>query len=459
MNHTSNLRRGLAARLTITGAVLLLGMSVMANTASAGAANLTRFGPETFERERGKPQHYSAEFNAISGPAELVLQDDGIVNARIKINGVDIVRANDFRGDGEIVIPLDHLYPENTIEVSVRGKPGGTLGVRVTQYTESSINVRAKMYFGVNTSDMDTQRAFYNTLGLTGEIFPAGPEECRSFAQSLGFDDNYRIFVALTSLTGAPPWIDTVQFRDFSFRDDPPYANLNHIGMAYATFATTDLDGDYAYLVDQGVEFVSPPTTAPNGERFVFLKDQDGTFLKLLEVEGAASPGPDLVRLVNTNMNVADLERSREFYRLLGFTDEEDGSQYGSGPFAEAHGFDHPIAFEGVDVSLPGTNLPLPAGGDDTATLQLRQWKTPFNFAPPYSPPVNHLGIDRIAFYVDDLNATIDEMQRLGFKQLGPIGGGAGGVGSIGIVFFYDPDGIKVEFWGPISEPNPNSAC
>ena len=218
-------------------------------------------------------------------------------------------------------------------------------------------------------------------------------------------------------------------------------------------------DGDYIYLLDQGVEFVSAPTTAPNGERFVFLKDQDGTFLKLIEEEGSATAGPDLVRLVNTNMNVADLERSREFYRLLGFINEEDGSQWGSGAFAEAHGFDQPIEFEGVDVSLPGTNLPLPAGGDDTATLQLRQWTTPFNFAPPYSPPVNHLGIDRIAFYVDDLNATIEEMNRLGFEQLGPIGGGAGGTGSIGIVFFYDPDGIKVEFWGPISEPNPNSDC
>ena len=50
-------------------------------------------------------------------------------------------------------------------------------------------------------------------------------------------------------------------------------------------------------------------------------------------------------------------------------------------------------------------------------------------------------------------------LNRLGFEQLDPIGGGAGGPGSIAIVFFYDPDGIKVEFWAPISEPNPNSDC
>ena len=191
----------------------------------------------------------------------------------------------------------------------------------------------------------------------------------------------------------------------------------------------------------------------------MFLKDQDGTFLKLIEEPGDRTEGPDLVRLVNTNMNVADMERSVEFYKLLGFTEQKKRSQRGSGKFAKAHGFDGPIAFEGVDVSLPGSATPLPFGGDDKATLQLRQWKKPFDDSPPYSPPVNHLGIDRIAFYVDDLNATIAEMNRLGYEQLGPIGGGAGGVGSIAIVFFYDPDGIKVEFWGPISEPNPNSGC
>lgn len=154
MNNGRNRRTGLTARLAMAGATLILGVAAMAPAVTAGNANLTRFGPERFEREPGKPQNYSATFNAISGPAELVLQDDGIVNARIKVNGVDLVTAADFRGDGEFIIPLD-LYPENTIDVSVLGKPGGTLGVRVTQYTESSINVRAKMYFGINTSYMD----------------------------------------------------------------------------------------------------------------------------------------------------------------------------------------------------------------------------------------------------------------------------------------------------------------
>ena len=405
-------------------------------------ANLTRFGPKIFEREQGEPTRDSATFRAIDGPARLVLRNEGIDDAQIKVNGRNVVGPQDFRGSGEVVVALK-LNQENTIEVSVRGGPGGKLGVRVTQFTQAELNLTRQSYFGLNTSDMQRQRALYNTLGFKGEIYPAGPETSTTFAQSLGFADNYLIHVALTSLQApaAPPFVDTVQFREFSYRDDPPYANLNHIGMAYATYSTTDLDGDFAYLQAEGVEFVSAPTKAPNGERFVFLKDQDGTFLKLVETaEGEARTcGPHLVRLVNTNINVADLERSREFYRLLGFTESEPRSQAGSGEFAAAHGFDGPIEFVGEDVSL--------GAGTDGATLQLRQWKSPYNDAPPYPPPVNHLGIDRIAFAVTDLTAAMKTMNELGFAQLGPIGGGP----DFGIVFFFDPDGIKVQFAGPLT--------
>ena len=114
---------------------------------------------------------------------------------------------------------------------------------------------------------------------------------------------------------------------------------LSSVGVEYSgapRWQDVTFDGDFAYLQSKEVEFVSPPTIAPNGERFVFLTDQDGTFLKLIETaEGEKqTPGPNLVRLVNTNMNVADLERSREFYRLLGFTESEPASQAGSGEFA-----------------------------------------------------------------------------------------------------------------------------
>jgi len=426
-----------------TSPALFLVLLALAPAALSSEANLTRFGPETYELVQGIPTTYSATFRAIAGPAQLVLQDNGIDNAWIQVNGLSVVESQDFSGNGEVVVALN-LKMENTIEVTVPGMPSGELGVRVTQVTQADLGLLRQGYFGLNTSDLERQRGFYDTLGFIGEIYPAGPETSTTFAQSLGFPDDYLIYVSLHSLEDPPtqPFVDTVQFRGNSYREEPPYANLNRIGMAYATYSTTDLDGDFAYLQAEGVDFVSAPTTAPNGERFVFLKDQDGIYLKLIETDEGEGPTPgvDLVRLVNTNMNVADLQRSREFYRLLGFTESESGSQAGSGEFAAAHGFDGPIEFEGEDISL--------GEGTDGATIQLRQWKSPYDNASSYPPPVNHLGIDRINFYVRDLTVVIKTMNELGFEQLGPIGGGPGG----GIVFFLDPDGIKVQLSGPSTD-------
>jgi len=406
-------------------------------------ANLTRFGPQVLGGKQGNPTDVSAVFKAIDGPARLVLQNDGVDDAQIKVNGRIVVAAQQLRSERELAVPLD-LNKENTIEVKVGGT-NGSLGVRVTQVTRADLGLLRQGYFGLNTSDMARQRAFYDMLGFKGEIYPAGPETSTTFARSLGFADDYLIYVALTSLEDPPemPFVDTVQFRGESYREEPPYPNLNHIGMAYATYSTTDLDGAFAYLQSRGVEFVSAPATAPNGERFVFLKEPDGAYWKLIETaEGQASAsGANLVRLVNTNMNVTDLERSREFYRLLGFTESAPASQAGAGEFAAAHGFDGPIEFDGVDVSL--------GEGTDGATIQLRRWQHPYDDAPPYPPPVNHLGIDRINFYVKDLTAAVRTMNELGFEQLGPIGGSP----EVGIVFFFDPDGIKVQLAGPQTDP------
>ena len=403
-------------------------------------ANLTRFGPKTFAREPRRSTTDSATFRAIDGPAKLVVRNGAIDGARIEINGREVVKPQAFRANDEIVVALE-LTRENTIAVTIPGGPAATCVVRVTQLAQADLGLQRQGYFGLNTSDMARQRAFYETLGFKGEISPAGPETSTTFARSLGFADDYLIYVALTSLENppTPPFVDTVQFRGDSYRDEPPYAHLNHIGMTYATYGTTALDGYVANLKAKGVQFVSAPTTAPNGERLVFLKEPDGAFLKLIEdtERAGAKSSPGLVRLANTNMNVTDLERSREFYRLLGFTESVPGSMAGSGEFAAAHGFESPIAFDGVDVSL--------GEGTDGATLQLRQWKSPYDGAPPYSPPVNHLGIDRINFYVKNLTAAVATMNELGFEQLGPIGGSP----EFGIVFFFDPDGIKVQLAGP----------
>lgn len=434
---------------TIAAAIVLgvLGLFVAPAISSAEQANLTRFGPEDYERTRGKPTTSSSSFTASEGPGKLLVRNRGVRSARITVNGRTVVRSRDLRGT-MIERPVK-LSEQNQIKVSLRGKPGGVLRVRVTQRVDVDFNIVGQTHFGLNTSDFERQLAFYHdTLGFEGLINPAGPEtNTLEVAQTLGLDEPYRLKVALSSVDApaAPPFIDTVEFID-PYRGDPPYANLNHLGMAYATYGTTDLDGDVAYLKSEGVELVSAPATAPGGERFVFLKGPDGTFFKLVQDDDGEAPTDtaDLTRLLNTNMNVSDMRTSRGFYRMLGFTESENSSQRGSARLGRAYGLRRAIKFKGKDVSL--------GAGTDGATLQLRRWKRPYDDAPPYPLPVNHLGINRIALSTTDLTADVATMRELKIPQVGPIAPCCSGPDStFGIAMFQDPDGINVELAGPIT--------
>ena len=140
MNRSKSLYSNPALGLRAAGFALFLGLLAVAPAASSHEANLTRFGPEIYELVQGKPTTYSTTFRAIDGPAKLVLQDEGIDNAWIKINGRDVVEPQDFSGNGEVIVDLN-LTRENTIKVTVPGIPDGELGVRVPQVTEADLGL------------------------------------------------------------------------------------------------------------------------------------------------------------------------------------------------------------------------------------------------------------------------------------------------------------------------------
>ncbi|MDH3641324.1 MAG: hypothetical protein OES38_04470, partial [Gammaproteobacteria bacterium] len=86
MNRIKSIRTSPTLGLRAAGAALFLGLLALTAATSAHEANLTRFGPEIYQLVQGKPTTYSATFRAIDGPAKLVLSDDGIDNAWIKVN-------------------------------------------------------------------------------------------------------------------------------------------------------------------------------------------------------------------------------------------------------------------------------------------------------------------------------------------------------------------------------------
>lgn len=170
---------------------------------SAEEANLTRFGPEDYERRRGKPT--TSSFTASDGRGKLLVRNRGVRSARVTVNGRTVVRSRDLckrisfrdflrclrRTSGrfellrylrrsatqeKLVVRLK-LNDQNKIKVKVGGKPGGKLRVCVTQRVDVDFNLVGQTHFGLNTSDFDRQLSFYHDrLGFEGLINPAGPE-------------------------------------------------------------------------------------------------------------------------------------------------------------------------------------------------------------------------------------------------------------------------------------------
>ncbi|MEM9620497.1 MAG: VOC family protein [Pseudomonadota bacterium] len=314
------------------------------------------------------------------------------------------------------------------------------------------LSVLARVHFNTNVSNFVDARAFYGKLGFTTlSEFP--DTNTLEMAQAIGINTptsydgaqggaagGYLLHGELISLGWSGGVIDLIEFT-IPRNDNPPYAQLNRLGMTHAEMLTTNLDADYAHLQQSGVEFLSPPVTKRDGSRFAVFKDLDGTYYELVEVEGDAdSPNasgtPHIQRLGAVNINVSNFAESAAWYGMFGYeqTARLDGTE--SAAVAAAMGFAEPFEIIGARFTHRY----------DGSELKLVQWLTPFNSAPPYPTPINHLGIHRMAFSTSDIEGDVALLQAQGVEMISPITPCCSGPDSWGgIVAFYDPDGTIME--------------
>jgi catechol 2,3-dioxygenase-like lactoylglutathione lyase family enzyme len=342
--------------------------------------------------------------------------------------------------------------------VQLRGEPGSHLRVRVKQEVDVSLNITSRIHFNTNVSNYSVSRAFYQAIGFVGGFgFP--DTNTLAVAESLGIETptfydgsagpeagGYLLhgnLIFLASFGGL--FIDLIEFT-IPRNDEPPYANLNHLGMARAALLTNDLDADYFYMVGVlGAEFLSPPATRSNGTRFAIFKDPDGTFYELIEVSPPV-PLPTVITnifsIAQVNVNVSDFERSRAFYRMLGFTGSVPLAATDSLEVAQAMGFNREFLIHGELISFPG----------DGSAIELVQWLDPVDPRPPYPLPINHFGINRLAYSTSDLAADVDALKAQGVEFISDIAPCCSGPASTtGIISFFDPDGTLIELVGDIT--------
>jgi catechol 2,3-dioxygenase-like lactoylglutathione lyase family enzyme len=433
-------------------------------SALAVEADLTRHLSEHV-RGTGTPNMDTDTFFGVEGSGRLIIvngneteSNSRVTSAVITLNGEKILGPNSFKKKiGEIEIPVD-LVAENTISVELRGKPGSYLTVRIKQEVDVSLNITSRIHFNTNVSNYDLSRAFYEAIGFVGGIgFP--DTNTWAVAESLGIETptsydgsqgpeagGYLLhgnLIFLASFGGL--FIDLIEFT-IPRNNEPPYAMLNHLGMARAALLTNNLDADYAYMTGVlGAEFLSPPATRSNGARFAIFKDPDGTYYELLEVSPPV-PLPavftNIISIAQVNVNVSDFERSRAFYQMLGFTGSVPLAPTDSLEVAQAMGFDQEYLIHGELITFPG----------DGSAIELVQWIDPYDPTPPYPLPINHFGINRLAYSTSDLEADVATLKAQGVEFVSAIAPCCSGPASTqGIISFFDPDGTLIELVGPIT--------
>lgn len=313
----------------------------------------------------------------------------------------------------------------------------------------AELSVLARVHFNTNVSNFSEARAFYGKLGFeTISEFPdtntlamakaIGVQTPTSYDGSSGDSaGGYLLHGELIGLGFSGGVIDLIEFT-IPRNDTPPYRQLNRLGMTHAEMLTTDIDADYAYMKDIGVEFISAPVTRANGSRFAIFKDLDGTFYELLEIEGEieATETTHIKRLGAVTINVSDYQRSAAWYSMFGYQLTEMLDPTESSEVAAAMGFDAPIEITGGRFTHK----------HDGSQLKIVQWLKPYDATPPYNIPINHLGIHRMAFSTSDIDGDVLLLQNQAVEFISPVTPCCSGDDSWGgIVAFYDPDGTIME--------------
>lgn len=423
--------------------------------------DLTRFGPREYSPDIVTPNVDRESFFGVPGEANLIITASGTSEsgaegggASIQINGVQVFsRSNLERDEATIEVPVK-LAETNSIRVELMGNEGPGITVRIKQKAQVDLGVIGRIHFNLSTADFKLSKDFYRHLGFADSIGPFPETNTIEVARGVGVNRPYKIYAEilyLGKLGPEPPdllkptgrMMDVIEWKD-PRNESPAYPYLYNLGISRAAFTTTDLDADMSALQASGTHFLSPPAKYADGSRFVIGRDPDGTFFELLEPPGIE---PKLVNdshvtdVHHLTINVSDFERSREFYKMLGFTDGNKLPETESMEVAQAMGLDQPYHVRAESMVHAG----------DGSQIELVEWQQPRDLTPPHPHPANHYGIQRINYATKDLAGDIAKLKAQGVTFLSEIAPCCDGAAStFGFVLLFDPDGNFFQLMGAI---------
>lgn len=146
-------------------------------------------------------------------------------------------------------------------------------------------------HININVTDLDASITFYEKLGFT-PFLPGIPylnlasqtraEVPEAAAQALGLPVDTPGRACIMQLDDGFPKLDLTEFSSAAQREPLENADL---GVVRICLVVEDLEAAHADLVEQGVEFLSPPAACHERLADVAVcRDPDGTFIELLQV-------------------------------------------------------------------------------------------------------------------------------------------------------------------------------
>ncbi len=298
-----------------------------------------------------------------------------------------------------------------------------------------AVAVERVMHVNLNCRDLDRSLTFYSELLDLQPFVRSTPFPQPGDAFGLEGDVRWDAQILQDARGFDGPSLDLLEWKEPP-PTGVPHAEPNNLGMVRLCTLVPDLDAVLVRAEALGARCVSPPTELPLGSesastaRVLLCSDPDGQMLEFVEQPGAA-------RLKNVNVNCSDVARSCEWYeRVLGL-ELRGSSNPGPVPGA-AFGVEGDVEWDARILCVPGR---------DDFEIDLVEWQEPAPSGRPYAE-ANHLGLYRLAFLVEDVHESFEELERLAIECAPPAKLDMGPtipVDGVWALFFSDPDGVCVE--------------
>ncbi len=314
----------------------------------------------------------------------------------------------------------------------------------------------------INVSDLDRAVEFYeNTFPVQRREHINGP---RQSYVGLGIEHGeFEGWVLENKKDASPPGDIVAEFPARLMHliqwksPEPtgtPYREANHTGIYRQNSLVSSLDEAYANVIANGGKPYGEPSwivLTPDGLGVTVFayRDPDGVTLEMI---GAEDPSGDTVypgMMHHCNLNVRNLETSYKFYRdtigldLTVYFAPSELQPATNGSLGDS--LRNPDGSEFTDGQMLFAATLMGVRSDSRSPIDVLEWTVPKPYGEPYQSPTS-LGIIRVAFEVDDIEAARSRLLVAGHAPVGPVETwDMGEFGDRKVVIFKDPDGIMLE--------------